>query len=125
MPETSSTNTQIAGVDEADLVEIAGDTLYSLAHGRLSIVRGFAEVTPELVSQVSVTENGQTAGMYLLVIGLRLSSRRLANHCEQDIKGSPLDFLLFFSQSQTTVTVLNVSDPTAVSVVTEQLLTEP
>ena len=119
MPETSSTNTQIAGVDEADLVEIAGDTLYSLAHGRLSIVRGFAEVTPELVSQVSVTENGQTAGMYLFGDRLTIVSRDAQpTIASRTSRGLPSIFPPVFSQSQTTVTVLNVSDPTAVSVVT-------
>ena len=100
------------------MVEIAGDTLYSLAHGRLSIVRGFAEVTPELVSQVSVTENGQTAGMYLFGDRLTIVSRDAPpTIASRTSRGLPSVFPPVFSQSQTTVTVLNVSDPTAVSVV--------
>ena len=118
MSDSSSTNSQIAGVDEADLVEIAGDTLYSLAHGRLSIVRGFAEVTPELVSQVSVTENGQTAGMYLFGDRLTIVSRDARpTIASRTSRGFPSIFPPVLSRSQTTVTVLNVSDPTAVSVV--------
>ena len=118
IPETSSTNTQIAGVDEADLVEIAGDTLYSLAHGRLSIVRGFAEVAPELVSQVSVTENGQTAGMYLFGDRITIVSRDAQPTIEsRTTRGFSSIFPPALSRSQTTVTVLNVSDPVAVSVV--------
>ena len=119
LPESSSTNTQIAGVDEADLVEVAGDTLYALAHGRLSIVRGFAEATPELVSQISVAETGRTAGMYLFGDRLTIVSREIQpTMASLTISGSPWIDPLVFSRAQTTVTVLDVTDPAAVSVVT-------
>ena len=45
---SSSTNTQIQGVDEADFVEVDNDTLYALTDSRLSIIRGFSEMNPEL-----------------------------------------------------------------------------
>lgn len=119
LPELSSTNTQITGVDEADLVEVAGDTLYSLAHGRLSIVRGFAEATPELVSQISVAETGRTAGMYLFGDRLTIVSRDFQpTIARQPSRGFPWIYPPVFSQPQTTVTVLDVSDPAEVSVVT-------
>jgi len=119
LPESSSTKTQIAGVDEADLVEVAGDTLYSLAHGRLSIVRGFAEATPELVSQISVAETGRTAGMYLFGDRLTIVSRDFQpTIARQPSRGFPWIYPPVFSQPQTTMTVLDVRDPAEVSVVT-------
>ena len=118
MPNSSSTNKQIAGVDEADLVEIAGDTLYSLAHGRLSIVRGFADVAPELVSQVGVAENGQTTGMYLFGDRLTIVSRDVQpTIASRTSRAFPSIYPPVFSRSQTTVTVLDISDPAAVSIV--------
>ncbi len=115
--ESSTTNTQIAGVDEADLVEVDGDTLYSLAHGRLSIVRGFADATPELVSQIDLNTSGRIAGMYLFGDRLTIVSRDF----ELTIAGStasglPALYPPVLGRVQTTVTVLDVSDPAAVSV---------
>ena len=119
IPESSSTNTQIAGVDEADLVEVAGDTLYSLAHGVLSIVRGFAEAAPELVSQISVAENGRAAGMYLFGDRLTIVSREFQpTIASRASRSFPWIYPPVFSQAQTTVTVLDVSEPAAVSVTT-------
>ena len=115
--ESSPTNTQIAGVDEADLVEVDGDTLYSLAHGRLSIVQGFANATPDLVSQINLNTSGRIAGMYLFGDRLTIVSRDV----EVTIAGRTLSvFPSIYPplpiRAQTTVTVLDVSDPAAVSV---------
>ena len=115
---SSTTNTQIAGVDEADLVEVDGDTLYSLAHNRVSIVRGFADAAPELVSQIDLADSGRVVGMYLF--GARLTI--VSQDVEPTIMGStgfgfPSIFPPVLGRAQTSVTVLDVDDPAAVSVI--------
>ena len=117
--ESSATNTQIAGVDEADLVEVAGDTLYSLANDQLSVVRGFAEATPELVSQISLAETGRPSGMYLFGDRLTIVSQEFSPAImNRTMSGFPGIYPPVLSRAQTSVTVLDVGDPTAVSVVT-------
>jgi hypothetical protein len=115
--DSSTTNTQIAGVDEADLVEVDGDTLYSLARNRLSIVRGFADAAPELASQIDLAANGRVAGMYLF--GDRLTI--VSQDTEMTIAGRtasrfPLIYPPVLGRAQTIVTVLDVSDLSDVSV---------
>ena len=115
--DSSSTNTQIAGVDEADLVEVGGDTLYSLTRGQLSIVQGFAEATPELVGQISLADTGRTAGMYLFGDRLTIVSQdRTPTIMNRTSSGFPWIYPPVLGRAQTTVTVLDVSDPAAVSV---------
>ncbi len=117
--DSSTTNTQIAGVDEADLVETDGDTLYTLAGGRLSIVRGFAASAPELLGQVDVDASGLVAGMYLHGDRLTIVSRREGGLVIAEAAGA--DWLRRrppeFGRPQVMVTVLDVADPAAVAVV--------
>jgi hypothetical protein len=115
--ESSTTNTQIAGVDEADLVEVDGDTLYSLAQGRLSVVQGFAEAAPELVSQIDLTGSGRVAGMYLFGDRLTVVSRDIEmTIAGRTAFGFPSIYPPVLGRAQTTVTVLDVTDPAAVTV---------
>lgn len=115
--DSSSTNTQIAGVDEADLVETDGDTLYTLVGGRLSIVRGFADGALELVSQVEVDAVGHVAGMYLHGERLTIVSRRDSPAIAGAVGADGLwRCPPVLRRPQVIVTVLDVSDPTAVAV---------
>ena len=66
-------------VDEADFVEVDNDTLYALTDSRLSIVRGFSEMNPELLDQITVETMGQTAGMYLHGDRLTILSDNMPN----------------------------------------------
>ena len=115
--DSSATNTQIAGVDEADLVEVDGDTLYALAQGRLSVVQGFAETAPELVSQIDLTGSGRVAGMYLFGDRLTVVSRDVEmTIASRTAVGFPSTYPPVRGRAQTTVTVLDVTDPAAVTV---------
>ena len=120
---SSTTNTQIVGVDEADLVEVSGDTLYALTAGRLSVVRGFAAAAPELVSQISLEGQGRVTGMYLSDNRLTIVSRA---HAFTIAENPPLTLPGIHPpavhRAQTTVTVLDVTDPSSVSVVTRTTL---
>jgi hypothetical protein len=114
---SSSTNTQIQGVDEADFVEIDNDTLYTLAHGRLSIVRGFAQAQPELLDQITVETMGQTAGMYLYGDRLTILSSQYAEMSpDQSSQGRREIWPSIFGRAQTAITILDVSDPADVAV---------
>ncbi len=110
----SDTNTQVTGVDEADLVETDGDTLYALSERRLSIVTGFAEDQPRLIGRFDLDSPGQVAGMYLAGDRLTILSRQWN---EAAIAGSPASFGWFpqpaITRPRTLVTVLDVSDPEA------------
>ena len=115
--DSSTTNTQIAGVDEADLVEVDGDILYSLAQGRLSVVQGFAEAAPALVSQIDLTDSGRVAGMYLFGDRLTVVSRDVEmTIAGRTALGFPNIYPPVLGRTQTTVTVLDVTDPAAVTV---------
>ncbi|HAO71654.1 MAG TPA: hypothetical protein DCR06_03535, partial [Planctomycetaceae bacterium] len=115
---SSSTNTQIEGVDEADFVEVDNDTLYALAHGRLSIVRGFSEMNPELLDQITVETMGQTAGMYLYGDRLTIISRQHTDMAPAESShGRHGIWPPILGRPQTAIVILDVSDPTDVSVV--------
>ena len=110
--ESSTTNTQIAGVDEADLVETDGDTLYTVSDRRLSILEGFAEGQPRLVGQFELDDPGRIAGMYLAgdrltILASRNGSDDIWRCCHSPPPPPP----------QTAMTVLDVFDPAAPVVV--------
>ena len=115
---SSSTRTQIQGVDEADFVEVENDTLYTLAHDKLSIVRGFSEASPELLDQVTVETLGQTVGMYLYGDTLTIVSQRQANTTSTQLSAARWGSLPpLFGRPQTGIVVLDVSDAADVSIV--------
>ena len=114
---SSSTNTQIRGVDEADFVEVDNDTLYALAHGQLSIVRGFSESNTELLDQITVEKMGQTAGMYLYGDRLTIISRQHADMSPTRSSDSRREIWPpILGRPQTAIAILDVSDPADVSV---------
>jgi hypothetical protein len=115
---SSSTNTQIRGVDEADFVEVDNDTLYALADGRLSIIRGFSELNTELIDQITVETMGQSAGMYLYGDRLTIISRQ---HADMSLTRSSHSrserWLPILGRPQTSIVILDISDPADVSVI--------
>ncbi|MBT6642156.1 MAG: hypothetical protein HOB45_03360 [Planctomycetaceae bacterium] len=116
--ESSTTNTQIAGVDEADFVEVDEDTLYALADGELSVIRDFSEASPELVGQITVEALGQTAGMYLFSDRLTIISHHHSDSLNsRSFHDRSVGTLSAFGRTQTTVVMLDVSNPAALSVV--------
>jgi hypothetical protein len=99
---SSDTKTQIEGVDEADLVEVDGTTLYTLSQsGVLSIVDHSAPGSPAVLNQLKVTyEHEIVSGMFFnkgLLTIIRTSS--LSIHSDGEVGPT------------TTITVLNVSNP--------------
>ncbi len=115
---SSSTNTQIQGVDEADFVEVDNNTLYALTDNRLSIVRGFSEMNPALLDQITVEAMGQTAGMYLHGDRLTIISRQHADTSPaKSSHGRHGVWPPILGRPQTAIVILDVSDPVDVSVV--------
>ena len=114
---SSSTNTQIEGVDEADFVEVNNNTLYALAHGRLSIIRGFSESNTELLDQITVETMGQTAGMYLYGDRLTIISRQHTDLSPARSSDSRREIWPpILGRPQTAIAILDVSDPADVLV---------
>lgn len=120
--DASATNTQVAGVDEADLVETDGERVYALGDGRLSIVSGFSD-TPALVGQFDLPTREQAAGMFLAGTRLTILTSAAGEAVPvawEDVQSS---FWRQFRESpHTTITVLEVSDPTAIAVVSRTRL---
>jgi hypothetical protein len=100
--ESSETQTQVEGVDEADLVETDGTLLYTLSRdGVLSIIDHSTHGSPTVLTQLKVAHEHETVtGMFLndgLLTIIRTSSLSIHRDGEVD--------------PTTTVTVLNVSAP--------------
>lgn len=112
----STTNTQVAGVDEADLVETDGEFLYLVAGDELLIVDVRDTDTPMIASRVQL--NSRPTGMYLSGDRLALISSR-QNH---DIRLPPRGGFTLISlvvdvnrfggpkRSMTEVQVLDIAD---------------
>ena len=64
---SSDTKVQVEGVDEADLIEVDGDTLFTLSRrGRLAIVDASDPTQPQVLFQVQIGQQfGRSVGMYL------------------------------------------------------------
>ncbi len=110
--DASQTNTQEQGVDEADIVETDGRYLYTFSNGELIIADLVDPAAPVLVSRMSF--DAQYTEMYLQGDRLTLIDRggyrggyRLAMQSS---------YYYDRSNSGAVVTVLDVSDPSAVSV---------
>lgn len=129
----TDTNTQVAGVDEADLVKTDGTFLYSVSGGRLAVVRGasLAEdgtVQPlELVSMVPLDEDGFVPseivlyGHYVVVVGMAYDYSFLTDPVATDpAAGVSLvasRWPVATCTARTVVRVYDVSDPAAVGLV--------
>ncbi len=95
---SSDTKVQVQGVDEADLIEVDGNTLFTLSRrGRLAIVDASDPTQPQVLFQVQIGQQfGRSVGMYLYDDVLTI----LQN-----------------SNQKTTITVLDVADHENVSLV--------
>lgn len=62
-PEATDTNTQVPGVDEADVVEIAGDRIYLLGNDELSILTAVPPEATTLAERVPI--EGAPIGMFV------------------------------------------------------------
>lgn len=51
-PDYSSTNIQVAGVDEADIVKTDGEYIYTLSNGHISILKAYPLETATMVSTI-------------------------------------------------------------------------
>ncbi|MEM2136991.1 MAG: beta-propeller domain-containing protein [Candidatus Methanomethylicia archaeon] len=69
VPAHSTTNIQVAGVDEADIVKTDGEYLYIVSDGNVYIVRGYPPNRIEIVSKLSFNK---TYNLQIYVSGDRL-----------------------------------------------------
>ena len=125
----SATNVQVAGVDEADLVETDGEHLYIISGKDLVIVKAGVSEELQVVSRVQLDE--RPVGMYLSGDRLALvSSSAMAGFGSPFRLGRPLiwsgmplftDDLAFSPQEikppATTVTLLDITDRAAPTLV--------
>ncbi len=115
--DASSTNTQVAGVDEADLVETDGGRVFALGGGRLSIVGGI-DTAPELLGKFDLPRREQAVGMFL--DGNRLTVLTTASGSGIPEPWLPIQshfWSRFTTSPHATITVLDVADSSAVRVV--------
>lgn len=59
----STTNIQVAGVDEADIVKTDGEYIYALSNNTVSIIRSYPAENAEIVSKIELDSDAQS--MYL------------------------------------------------------------
>jgi Beta propeller domain len=118
----SSTNVQVAGVDEADLIETDGEYLYIVSGLDLVIVKAGVGEELEVVSRVTLDE--RPTGMYLSGNRLALLSTSGFHGFPQSIRGGLVFATDVFAFTQgeitppkTTVTVLDIADRAAPTLV--------
>ena len=111
----STTNVQVAGVDEADFVETDGKYLYVVSGQDLVIIR--AGEGDELQITARVRLDGQVVGMYLSGDRLAIISSQGTSNSQTGLGGIRVFPLLAIdavtvqhSKPTTTVTVLDISD---------------
>jgi uncharacterized secreted protein with C-terminal beta-propeller domain len=114
----SSTNVQVQGVDEADLVETDGSFIYTLQNGRLNIIDVRDPENARVVSTTIVGGYGNV-GLYLdgdkiVVVTSNISWN--ASFFTLRAAFMPINFG-YSNQQTSTVTVLDVSDPAQPSLV--------
>ncbi|WP_226594632.1 beta-propeller domain-containing protein, partial [Microseira wollei] len=112
--QSSSTNTQEQGVDEADLVETDGKYIYEVVGQTLTIVDARNSQQLNIASQTDLSSLGNIEGAYL-------QGNRLTVISNDWYWGLPLaqassDSIPTLSGPKVNVTVFNVSDPTSVKI---------
>lgn len=109
--DISDTNTQVAGVDEADIVETDGEFIYVISGQELVIVRANAQgdSSPEVVSRTSL--DYQPQGMFLNGDRLTLISRELQYaYTHTHLIRPAFDFVFAPRSSRTAISVFDISD---------------
>jgi uncharacterized secreted protein with C-terminal beta-propeller domain len=106
--DTSDTNTQVSGVDEADLMETDGDYIYSLAGDHLVITAAWPAESTEVVGKIAL--EGVPVGIYLKDDGTVVAVSRI--YWEQPQPKSGAESVRIRGNQETVkTTVLDVSDP--------------
>lgn len=115
----STTNVQVAGVDEADFVETDGNYAYLARHGELTIVSLHPATSMAVVGKATLT--GMARGMFLR--GERLTVITSTSHpwpldsLPDDGAIRAYDDLVYRSKMTTTVSIFDVSDPSSPRIV--------
>lgn len=113
---TSDTNTQVSGVDEADLMETDGTYIYSLAGDHLVITKAWPAEEAEMVSRIAV--EGVPQGIYLKEDGTVVAVSQLWYQGPQPLSGGESLRIQNNSEAVKT-TVIDVSDPSTPVVLRE------
>jgi inhibitor of cysteine peptidase len=73
--EYSTTNIQVAGVDEADIVKTDGEYIYVMTGNNVSILKGYPPAEAQLVSKITLNDTNPTgifaSGNRLVVLGCK------------------------------------------------------
>jgi len=109
---TSDTNTQVNGVDEADFVETDGHYLYVAHNGQLSIVRADLSVASQS------TVSGNVVGEFLAGDRLTVITQSGSGWYGPMVR---MAYMPWQWNPQTTVTVYDVTDRTAPTIVTQTM----
>lgn len=113
----SDTNVQVAGVDEADIVETDGTLIYTLSGSELIIVRAASDDGPaEVVSRVTL--DTQPASMFLTEGRLTVISQT-ATWARPDALSIGIPQ---YNTPQTRLTVFDISDTAQPSVIDETII---
>lgn len=114
---TSDTNVQVAGVDEADIVETDGSFIYTLSGSQLIIVRAATDDIPaEVVSRVTLESRPQS--MFLTDGRLTVISSTDSHNTIYALSESAPTA----STHQTRLTVFDVSDASRPTVIDETVI---
>lgn len=114
----SQTNTQVAGIDEADIIENDGKHLYILSRGQLLIVDAQNANEPSLVSRTQI--DGFALSEYLHNGRLTVISS-VWNTPEPD-SDSFLPALAIRGNGQVQITVFDVNNPASPSILSKTLI---
>ncbi|MGB3402199.1 MAG: beta-propeller domain-containing protein [Microcoleaceae cyanobacterium] len=116
----SETNTQEAGVDEADLVETDGSFIYQVTGKQLSIVDARNADQLSIASQTDLSDLGNISGAYLYEDQLTVISS--ISPWQYWYGGPSFGFENRYSTPKVNVTVLDVSNPKDVEIEETSLL---
>lgn len=114
---TSETNVQVAGVDEADIVETDGTLIYTLSGSKLIIVRAATDdASAEIVSRISLENHPQS--MFLTDGRLTVISSTHTRSTTNWLSTS----LIPEAADQTRLTVFDVSDASQPTLIDETVV---
>ncbi|MBC7130850.1 beta-propeller domain-containing protein, partial [Candidatus Bathyarchaeota archaeon] len=71
--EYSTTNVQVAGVDEADIVKTDGEYIYFIANNTILILKAYPPEEVNLLSKITFKENVYPAGIFVSSDGAKLA----------------------------------------------------
>ncbi|MEM2947369.1 MAG: beta-propeller domain-containing protein [Candidatus Bathyarchaeia archaeon] len=71
--EYSTTNVQVVGVDEADIVKTDGEYIYTIVNNGVYILKAYPPEVATLISRISFDNNTYPAGLFISSDGSRLA----------------------------------------------------